>query len=259
MVTNTQVALPFTAGADNGSAITSFTATCTGGMTPDLDVGRQLADHRHRPRTRHHLHVRRDATNVIGTGPESSSSLVVIPAQVPGAPAAPDARQWQREAHRDVHTPASNGSPITSYVVVCTGGFVPVAVAGPSSPIVVTGLTNGTIYVCTVTANNAIGSGPASPPSLRGFPSTVPNAPAPPTIVRGVGKIVVKFAAPANNGAAITSYTATCAPRTASRARRRARARRSQWAASPTAGATPASWPRETSPAWAPPRRRPRR
>ena len=209
-VTNTQVALTFTAGNDNGSPITSFTATCSGGLMPVSATGASspitvagLARG-----TTYTCVV--TATNANGTGPDSSSSLVVIPAQAPSAPARPALASGDGKLTATFNTPASNGSPITSYVVVCTGGFVPVAVAGPSSPIVVTGLTNGTVYVCTVTANNAIGSGPASPESLPGIPSTVPSAPAQPTVVRGVSKIVVKFSAPANNGAAITSYTVTC-------------------------------------------------
>jgi hypothetical protein len=57
--------------------------------------------------------------------------------------------------------PASNGgSAITGYTVTSSPGGI--TATGTSSPIVVTGLTNGTAYTFTVTATNAIGTSAAS-------------------------------------------------------------------------------------------------
>ena len=54
--------------------------------------------------------------------------------------------------------PASNGgSAITSYTVTSSPGGL--TVSGSSSPIVVTGLTNGTTYTFAVKATNGVGSG----------------------------------------------------------------------------------------------------
>ena len=73
-------------------------------------------------------------------------------------------------------TPASTGgSPITGYTVTSTPGSI--TATGPTSPIVVTGLTNGTSYTFTVHATNAIGNGPESAPSNSVTPSGVPGAP----------------------------------------------------------------------------------
>jgi large repetitive protein len=56
--------------------------------------------------------------------------------------------------------PASDGgSAITSYTVTCSPSG---SASAASSPITITGLTNGTTYTCSVTATNAIGTGPAS-------------------------------------------------------------------------------------------------
>jgi hypothetical protein len=52
----------------------------------------------------------------------------------------------------------SGGSVITSYTVTSNPGGVSVTASG--SPIQVNGLTNGTIYTFTVTATNALGTGP---------------------------------------------------------------------------------------------------
>lgn len=54
------------------------------------------------------------------------------------------------------------GTPITSYTASCTGGGVTRTATGTVSPIVVTGLTNGVSYTCTVTATNGAGTSNAS-------------------------------------------------------------------------------------------------
>ena len=57
-------------------------------------------------------------------------------------------------------------SPVTSYEVSATDRnhpmAPPVTASGPSSPIVVTGLTNGDPYLFTVTATSADGTSPPS-------------------------------------------------------------------------------------------------
>lgn len=50
----------------------------------------------------------------------------------------------------------ANGSPITSYAANCMPGNH--SASGTASPITVTGLTNGTDYTCTVTADSALGT-----------------------------------------------------------------------------------------------------
>ena len=53
----------------------------------------------------------------------------------------------------------TGGSPITSYTVTASPGNI--TASGSSSPITVSGLTNGVSYTFTVTATNALGAGPA--------------------------------------------------------------------------------------------------
>src|SRR6185295_12483915 len=78
------------------------------------------------------------------------------------------------------------------------------------SPITVTGLTNGAAYTCTVTATNAVGTSTASLPSLPAIPAAVPDPPTITSATRGNASIAVAFTAGADNGSAITSYSASC-------------------------------------------------
>jgi hypothetical protein len=68
--------------------------------------------------------------------------------------------------------PASaGGSPITSFTVTSSPGSV--TASGASSPITVSGLTNGTAYTFTATATNAQGTGPASAASNSVTPTLI--------------------------------------------------------------------------------------
>ena len=51
--------------------------------------------------------------------------------------------------------PSDGGSPITGYIVSCNAGAINVPVQ--ISPVNLTGLTNGALYSCVVTATNALG------------------------------------------------------------------------------------------------------
>lgn len=85
-----------------------------------------------------------------------------VNAIAPGAPTSPVATAGDKQASVAFTAPASNGgSTITGYTVTVNPPNV-APVNGASSPIVVTGLTNGQAYTFTVTANNVAGTGPAS-------------------------------------------------------------------------------------------------
>ena len=63
---------------------------------------------------------------------------------------------------------ATGGSAITGYTATCGSS----AIAGNASPVIVTGLANGTAYTCTVTAANTLGTSAASAPSSAATPVT---------------------------------------------------------------------------------------
>src|SRR5262249_57890065 len=75
---------------------------------------------------------------------------------------------------------SSGGSAITSYTVtpfIGSAAQTPVTVTGspPATSATVPGLTNGTSYTFTVSATNAVGTGPASSPSNAVTPSVPPQ------------------------------------------------------------------------------------
>ena len=93
---------------------------------------------------------------------------------VPGAPTSVTGTAGNAQVSVAFTAPSDAGYPatITSYTATSSpGGFT---ASGSSSPLVITGLTNGTAYTFTVTATNATGTGPASSPSG----SVTPVAPA---------------------------------------------------------------------------------
>ena len=100
------------------------------------------------------------------------------PLQVPDAPTIGTATAGNAQVSVTFTAPSNvGGGAITSYIAVAkdsSSGAV-FTNTGASSPIVVTGLTNGNTYTVTVAAINAYGTGPASAASNSANP--VSNAP----------------------------------------------------------------------------------
>jgi|GEM_PF-3014052 len=81
---------------------------------------------------------------------------------MPGAPTSVTAVQGDTEATISFTPPVNTGGTvITGYTVTASPAHI-APVSGGSSPIVITGLTNGQTYTFTVTATNSVGTSPAS-------------------------------------------------------------------------------------------------
>lgn len=110
--------------------------------------------------------------------------------------------------------PADGGSPITSYTATASPGGASCTSTGdpPATSCTITGLTNGTPYTVTVTATNAVGTGPPSAPAGPFTPNPIPGAPATVTGTPGDGQVALAWTEPSDGGSPITSYTATASP-----------------------------------------------
>ena len=146
-----------------------------------------------------------------------------MPLTVPDRPTNVAATAGDASASVSFTPPVDDGgTPVTSYGVTCQSfdglGAATGTASGPASPIVVTGLTNGHMYFCTVTATNAVGTGypvqstgviPGAAPAQVSDPPT--NVSAAFGSASGNASATVSFSAPANDGGSvITGYTAKC-------------------------------------------------
>jgi hypothetical protein len=101
-------------------------------------------------------------------------------ATAPGAPTGVAATAGNASATLTWTAPADGGSPLTAYTVTPYADGVagtPTVVTGtpPAAAATLTGLTNAVPYTFTVSATNAIGTGPVSQPSNSTVPDPVPN------------------------------------------------------------------------------------
>ncbi len=137
--------------------------------------------------------------------PSISTPLNLSP--TPTAPAAPtgvSATGGEGSATVTWTAPSPGTSPITSYTVTPYIGSTAqsstvVNGSPPATSTTIAGLKNGTTYTFTVTATNAVGSGPPSEKSNAVTPSapTAPAAPAAPTATPGNASATVNWSAPA--------------------------------------------------------------
>ena len=208
----TTATVAFTAPADTGGGISSYTATSNTGIsasgtTSPITVTGLAAGGTYTFTV--------TATNGMGTGPASaaSNSITLSSPELPGKPEIGTATGGNQKATIRFLPPSSTGgSPITGYRV--TSSPEGKTATGTASPITVTGLTNGVIYTFTVQAANSTGYGAASNPSNPVTPApTVPGAPRIGVALPGNLQATVFFTAPASDGGSkILSYTVTSSP-----------------------------------------------
>lgn len=157
------------------------------------------------------------ARDIAGNLLASFSSLAITNnrATVPGAPNIGTATAGDASASIAFTAPASNGgAAITGYTVTSSPGGL--TGTGASSPITVSGLTNGTAYTFSVTATNSEGTGAASAASNSVTPSAAATVPGQVTgLTLGTATSTTQpltWTAPSNGGSAITDYVIQWSP-----------------------------------------------
>ncbi|WP_285240931.1 Ig-like domain-containing protein [Pseudarthrobacter sp. MEB009] len=207
--------LAWTAPADRGAAITKYTVYGAGGFRQDCPANtctlNGLTNN-----TKYNFEV--TATNEFGESDRSPASAEVRPDVKPDTPLAPSLKFGDKQLSVAWAAPASKGSPVKSYDLEISP-----APPGQNAQIqnltavsyVWKGLKNGVSYKVRVLArNDAKDPSEWSPYSAAEVPAGPPAVPAAPTAAQAgsVGaqsQLKVAWAAPNNNGDAVSSYTLT--------------------------------------------------
>lgn len=214
-----QLTVNFTAGANGGSAIANYQYSTDGGSTwrnratgttaSPLTITTLSSDGTTALSNGTSYPIQIRAVSAVGEGaPTPSTSATPVAAAI--APAAPTALvATPGNASLSIaFTPGSDGgAAITNYEYSFDNStwtaFSPV---DTETPVVISGLTNGTAYTVYLRARNSVGPGTASS-GVSGTPRTTPGAPTIGTITPGNGQLSVAFTAPASDGgSAITEY-----------------------------------------------------
>jgi|GEM_PF-2020820 len=204
---NASIKVAFNPGGLGSGSLVNYTATCgsvtvNGNGSPITVTGLTNG-------TAYTCRVK--TTSSVGSSAWSAVSAPVTPTASPTLPAAPAISSVVagNAAVTVAFNPGALGSgTLVRYTASCGSA----SVNGSASPIVVTGLTNGTAYTCRVQTTSSVGSGAWSAVSGSVTPTaaTLPAAPAISSVVAGNGAITVAFTPGPLGSGNLVNYTATC-------------------------------------------------
>jgi hypothetical protein len=202
---NSTATVPFTGSADLGAnVLTQYNLICSDGQTFSSNTSPFTVN-----LTQNIVYTFAvNGSNISGMG-ESSVSPPIMRLGTP-TPNTPVFGNSQVSVHFTRNDSNLSGLP-TTYTVTSSPGNM--TATGTSSPITVTGLTNGTAYTFTIKAANDYGESLVSGSSSSMIPAAVPSAPTIGAVVGGNKFATVPFTfSTNNNGDVISSYTVTSNP-----------------------------------------------
>ena len=203
----------FTAGAENGRAITNYQYTCSSTGTdswttldPSSITSPIIVSNLTNGAT---YSVKLKAISSAGSS-AASAPQSVTPATAPAAPSITSVTAGNFKATINITANATNGSAISNYKYTCSStgedNWITLSPASASTTIVVTGLSNETLYSVKVIAVNGVGDSVASSASSVTPSTTAPDAPTITGITTGNGTASIAFTTNADNGITITNY-----------------------------------------------------
>jgi hypothetical protein len=144
---------------------------------------------------------------VCGVTSSFSPFTAATPMSPPSAPTNLSATRGDKALSVSFTPGANNGAAISNYEYSIDNGATWKAMSPSvvSSPVVISGLTNGTDYPVKLRAVNIKGSG-ASSEASTGRPASAPTAPTSLVVARGDASLSISFTAGANNGDEIIRY-----------------------------------------------------
>ena len=199
-----QITVNFTEGDDGGTPIVDYEYSTDGGTTfvsagtttsPIVITGLTNG-------TSYDVQVR--PVNALGAG-DATPTVTVTPSTIPSQPTIDSTVEGDGQVTVNLTPGSDGGSPITDYEYSLDGGNTYISAGTATSPIVITGLTNGTLYNIQVRPVNANGPGTAST-SFSATPSTTPSAATIDSIATGDQQLTVNFTPGSDGGAAVTNY-----------------------------------------------------
>jgi len=207
---NASASVSWSAPANNGATISGYTVTADNGTdtptTCDVD-GTTLTCSLTALTNGSTYAISVTATNSAGTS-AASTPVSVTPAGVPDAPESVSVLASNGTLSVSWSAPANNGATISGYTATADNGSdTPTTCSVTTTNCDLTGLTNGTSYIVTVTATNSAGTSVNA--RADGIPATTPSAPTDITVVPSDGTLTVSWTAPSDGGSTITGYTVT--------------------------------------------------
>jgi len=196
--------------SNGGAVITSYTITAVGGASFTVS-GASVTTYTFTGLTNGTAYTFTVyATNSVGNSPVSAASSAVTPRAIADAPTSLVATHGNTTASIAFTPGSTNGGTLSNYKYSTDGGtnFTAFSPAQTSSPVSITGLTNGTTYSVKLKAVTEVGDGTASA-AVSVTPSTVSGAPTSVSGTHGNTQVALTWSAPSSTGgAAIDYYTA---------------------------------------------------
>jgi hypothetical protein len=201
-----QATISFTAGSSGGSAITNYKYSLDGTTYTALsptDAASPVTITGLTNGTSYSISLK--AVNSSGDS-AASAAVSVTPSTTPSAPTSLTATAGNGQATISFTAGSNGGSAITNYKYSLDGtNYTALSPTDATSPVTITGLTNGTSYSIYLKTVNANGDSSASA-AVSVTPSTTPSAPTSLTATAGDGQATISFTAGSDGGSTITNY-----------------------------------------------------